>query len=254
MDESRYKREAQFHDEIFASRGRQATERYYSITHSSSKAFYRNYLAATCKNKRVLEFGCGPDSHWERIAIDGGHVTGIDLSPVAVALNSGKQAQTSSVAHFCVMNAELLAFADGSFDLVCGNGILHHLDLHAAHKELARVLSPTGSAIFLEPLGHNPIINLYRTLTPQLRTPDEHPLIVADFDLARKYFTKVEIHYFHLTSLAATAVAGMKGFRTTLQMLEALDRWLFRHVKWLQKHAWAAAIILSNPRKSIDSV
>ena len=82
---------------------------------------------------------------------------------------------------------------DDSFDLVCGSGILHHLDLPAAMRELARVLRPSGRAVFMEPLGHNPAINAFRNRTPELRTPDEHPLLGKDLKLCRRYFGSVEV-------------------------------------------------------------
>ena len=77
---------------------------------------------------------------------------------------------------FRVMDAEQLEFADDSFNLVCGSGVLHHLDLNRAYAEVARVLEPTGIGVFEEPLGHNPAINAYRRRTPEMRTVDEHPL------------------------------------------------------------------------------
>jgi len=250
MDQTRYKREAEFHDAVFAEDGRKSTAKFYSITHSSSKAFYRDYLASHCAGKRVLEYGCGADSHSVRIAADGGNVTSIDLSPVAVAINrDGVRTEGGGSASFSIMNAELLAFADSSFDLVCGNGILHHLNLESAYSELARVLKPGGSAIFLEPLGHNPLINLYRKLTPALRTPDEHPLMAVDLAQAQDHFAGTDITYFHLTALAAVPFAGKKGFNTMVSALESFDQTLFRNARWLRKHAWAIAMVLSRPRK-----
>jgi hypothetical protein len=54
-------------------------------------------------------------------------------------------------------------------------------DLSLACSEIARVLRPGGPAIFVEPLGHNPLINAYRKRTPALRTVDEHPPTKARF-------------------------------------------------------------------------
>lgn len=38
---------------------------------------------------------------------------------------------------------------------------------------------------FSEPLGHNPIINWYRNRTPEMRTEDEHPLLIKDIEFAK---------------------------------------------------------------------
>jgi ubiquinone/menaquinone biosynthesis C-methylase UbiE len=64
------------------------------------------------------------------------------------------------------MNAEATTFPDNSFDLICGSSILHHLNLDKACAEIRRILRPDGGAVFIEPLGHNPLINMFRKLTP----------------------------------------------------------------------------------------
>jgi SAM-dependent methyltransferase len=249
-DDKRYEREARFHDHSFAKGKRNPIERFYSITHSSSKAMYREYLKTHCEGRLVLEYGCGADGHSALLSRLGGTVAGIDLSFVAVTLSrDDARRRRDDRSHHCVMNAECLGFADGSFDMVCGMGILHHLDLSCALGEIARVLSPGGTAIFLEPLGHNPAINLYRKLTPDLRTPDEHPLVMADFQQLSKHFGRHDITYFHLTSLAAMPLRRAPGFERLVQKLNRLDQWMFRRFASLRKYAWAAAIILSAPIK-----
>ena len=39
---------------------------------------------------------------------------------------------------------------------------------------------------------HNPALNLFRKMTPHLRTPDEHPLMMSDLQLARTGFRSIE--------------------------------------------------------------
>src|ERR1051325_3406723 len=147
------------------------------------------------------------------------------------------------------MNAENLAFADNSVDLICGMGILHHLDLGRSFIELSRVLKPGGKAIFLEPLGHNPAINLYRKATPAMRTPDEHPLLMKDFEMARQSFGGVDLTHFHLTSLMAVLVRGAAFFQRVVRGLDSLDQKLFRHSSIARRNAWAVAMGLSSPIK-----
>ena len=98
-------------------------------------------------------------------------------------------------------NAEELTFPDESFDVVIGNGILHHLDLDRALSGIERVLKPGGWAAFREPLGHNPFVNAYRKLTPNQRTDDEHPLLVGDLRTIERYFPGSEHEYFNLLDL-----------------------------------------------------
>jgi SAM-dependent methyltransferase len=124
----------------------------------------------------VLDYGCG--AAWT--SLDGldlpgkcRSLTGIDISDVAVAKATERAARYGAVnARFLEMDAQATTFAGQSFDLIFGFGILHHLDLEKCWCEIARILRPRGVAIFTAPMGHNPIINLYRRRTPELRTPD----------------------------------------------------------------------------------
>ena len=61
------------------------------------------------------------------------------------------------------------------FDIVYGTGILHHLEINKCLNEIHRILKPDGNLLFVEPLGTNPLINLYRKFTPNSRSKDEHP-------------------------------------------------------------------------------
>ena len=182
------------------------------------------------------------------LAQHGAVVTGIDLSPVAIeqAAERAEREGVSGLCEFRLMDAERLEFPESSFDLVCGSGILHHLDLSPALSEVARVLRPGGHAVFVEPLGHNPAINLYRRRTPELRTEDEHPLLMSDLELARAYFGRVEARHFHLLTLLAVPFRRTRAFGAALGVLAAADRALFR-LSIARKHAWTVVITLSRP-------
>jgi SAM-dependent methyltransferase len=146
------------------------------------------------------------------------------------------------------MNAEATTFADGRFDAVVGSGILHHLDLDAAAAELARILDPRGTAVFLEPLGHNPLVNLYRRLTPDLRTEDEHPLRVEDLRRLHWDFAEVDVTFHVLTALAAVPVTRFGRLGSLVARgLDRLDRVLFRLVPPLRRFAWIVVIRLRRP-------
>lgn len=103
---------------------------------------------------------------------------------------------------FHLMDAHDLQFADGYFDVVFGNSILHHLDFCRALDEIRRVLKPDGRIVFFEPLGINPISKVVRALTPQARTPDERPLGFAELRQLRERF-HCRFHHQQLLSVPA---------------------------------------------------
>lgn len=249
MSEARKEREARFHDEVFTDERRSHLWSSYYAIEKVSVGFYERYLQRHCRGADVLEYGCGVHSRAFLLADHGARrVVGIDISPVAVDRQQARAADGGfEQASFEVMDAEQLSFEDDRFDLVCGTAILHHLDLDRAYPEISRVLRPGGRAIFTEPLGHNPAINLYRRRTPDLRTPDEHPLLIHEITDAHRWFGEVRIRFFHLGTFLAVPFRGFRAFEPLLGGLAAFDRALFRAVPPVRRYAWQVAVELSLP-------
>lgn len=246
VDQDRKRRERDFHNRRFSEDSREVASRFYSVV-GASNSYYRNLARQVSRGKRVLEYGCGPGAVTPMLAREAALVAAIDISDVAV-LEARKQTNSAGEARavYCVMDAEKLGFAAGSFDAVCGRAILHHLNVERSLEEVARVLREDGVAIFYEPLGHNPVINLYRKLTPAIRTADEHPLVRRDFMIARKFFGRVDVRFFGLFSLLAVPFRGTAFFDGLVRALDAVDRAAFC-LPGLRWWAWTCVFVLSNP-------
>jgi SAM-dependent methyltransferase len=213
---------------------------------------YRQFLKAHCAGKRVLEYGCGENSVAPFLMENrADSFVGIDISDVAIeqAKQSALHKEKAGSIRYFLMNAEELDFEDNSFDLICGIAILHHLDLEKAYREIARTLARDGAAIFLEPLGHNPFINLYRRLTPHLRTQDEHPLLMNDIRAAESHFGRVDIRSYNLFSLLSLACCGTFVFPGVRRFFNAVDQGVFAAVPLARRYAWTTSMILTAPRK-----
>lgn len=245
-EQDRLKRERAFHNATFASSARSSVKKYYTAA-EAARSFYRDNISQSPPGSKALEYGCGPGSQAFSLAASGVEVTGIDISEVAI-----DQAKTTATSQglnidFKTMNAEALSFPGGCFDLICGSGILHHLDLEVAYAELARVLKPSGRAVFLEPLGHNPLINAYRALTPKLRTEDEHPLLMRDLKTASEHFGEVGAHHFTMLSLAAS-FAPMLRRTKVIAALDRADQTLFRAMPFMRRYSWIVVLDLRKSR------
>jgi ubiquinone/menaquinone biosynthesis C-methylase UbiE len=252
MEDISIQREKQFHELYYKNpENRDAKTRgFYSITASVNND-YRDYLFQNCTGATILEYGCGTGSYAFTLSHNGAQkVVGIDISEVAIeqATEKARKLRCADRASFLQMNAESLQLSADSFDIVCGTSILHHLDLNKALASITQVLHKEGKAIFIEPLGHNSMINLYRRLTPSIRSADEHPLLRSDFALIGQYFNKVEISYYYLSTLLAVPLAGLPGFNKLVAGLETLDRTLFK-MPLLSNQAWIALIKLQQPVK-----
>jgi SAM-dependent methyltransferase len=250
----RYARERAFHD-ILVEGATRSADRFYIVNQSSS-SYYRDLLLQEAKRAsqsgppRILELGSGAGAYSSRALAAAGYASlGIDLSESSVraAIQRARAEFPEIPLEYREMNAEQLEFHDDSFDLVCGTGVIHHLDLERAYSEAARVLRPGGAALFAEPLGHNPLINAYRRLTPEQRTDDEHPLKLDDIRLAERYFGRVEMRFFHLFVLAATPLAKTRAFEVVRRTLDRLDNALFATVAPARRLAWQVVLRLTVP-------
>lgn len=237
MTTTNVEREKEFHNRRFTHDPRVKVQRFYAVQQSFYRA-YDQYLMTYFPEKNVLELGCGALSRAMEMAHLTKHFTAIDISEVAIQQSTERAAQfnLTDKMTFYVMNAEELKFSDGTFDVVVGSGIIHHLNIQNAMKEVHRVLRPKGVAIFAEPLGHNPVINLFRKLTPKLRSPDEHPLLKKDLDFIQKLFPNPTYTFY---ALATPYVAFFPKVLhpVLLPIAEFKDKVLLK-IPYLQLWAW----------------
>lgn len=215
MTEDRKNKEAQLHDKLrdeklkgdFLEFERLTSNlKFYSVTKRSSD-FIKKKMLKDYQGKKVLDYCCGEGEVSVSLAKQGIEIIGIDISDVSIE-KSKKLAAENAVfdrTSFFVMDAEQTTFPDNYFDAVFCGGVLHHLDIEKAFKEIARILKPEGQVICDEPLAYNPAFQLYRKLTPHLRTKweAEHILTKKEIELAGKYFGKVEKKFFHLIYLSS---------------------------------------------------
>jgi SAM-dependent methyltransferase len=251
MPTARKEKEIAFHDKLFGTNNdpRQAIAKYYRTGHKPF-GFYRTLASSYCNGKRLLEYGCGTGSDSLFWVESGATVTGIDISPEAITKAREHAIREGATVDYHVMDAEELQFEESSFDVVVGTGILHHLDSQASYSELSRILGKHGHAVFIEPLGHNALINLYRKYTPSMRTEDEHPLLMKDIQLARYYFDNVEASFFNLFTLLAVPFRNMVGFDLLVNMLNGIDEIVFFMFPFIKRYAWMVVLHLSKPNKS----
>jgi len=249
----RIEKEREFHDERFGGDdgARSGAQKYYAIALEVREYFKNHILECSQRGGNLLEYGCAMGSEQSGDWMDAGcRITGIDISPEAIqrANDAIKGSQYDGLAEYYVMNAEEMTFGDNRFDLIVGSGIIHHLDLNKSFSEIARVMTDNGCAVFNEPMGHNPIINLYRKLTPAMRTDDEHPLLVSDIELMKKYFNVVDVRYFNLFTLMAVPFRKTPFFKQVLSGLKALDNVLFK-IPFFRKYAWNVVLHLEKPKQ-----
>ena len=234
-------REREFHNNRYLDNNRKWLSNVYVFA-KSSKTFFSNMVTNIRSGDNVLEIGCGITSINKNVAEIGANVTIIDISEKAIEITKRKLINDKLNISCMVMDAENLTFNNNSFDLVYGSGILHHLNIEKAITEINRVLKNGGKAIFYEPLGHNILVNLFRGITPSLRTEDEHPLLKEDLRVIKRFFPKTKFYYFYLFSLFCIPFNKISSFERLSNMIERLDKYLNQVFPWLQKYNWITII------------
>ena len=168
-----------------------------------------------------------------------------DLRSFTLALQS--QGRTVKIKNdqieFRVENCENTSLDSNSFDVIYGAGILHHINLKKSLEEIDRLLKKDGVVIFTEPMGTNPIINIYRKFTPKARSDDEVPLSFKDIDLIKSVFKNSNIKYYgFLTLIFLPLYKGKKRKNYKIyEILYKMDSVIFK-IKFLRFLAWSVLI------------
>ena len=237
------KRERDFHDNLHKGEGERFENRFYKALGNMFIDFDQE-IQNDCKNKNILDYGCGIGLNTEKyLKYLPKKITGVDISEISLqkARKRVKLYENQKV-EFKQDNCENLSLENESFELVYGTGVLHHLKLDLAIKEIARVLKKDGKIIFVEPLGTNPIINLYRWMTPKARSQDEHPFNEKDFAFMRNYFKDLKIKYYGFLTLIFYPFYGNQSSSKFFNLLSNFDQYLFKS-RFLRKFAWSALIV-----------
>ena len=254
--DGRLQKEARFQDEVMLralSGERGLRDRFYFI---NAEAYLKyTSLLEGLVGRRVVVVGCS-DGGVTPLARQKAFVEGIDISAVSINMLrvAIEKEGLTQYATARVMNAEALEYPDASIDVISCSGVLHHLDTDRALKSWARCLKDDGCVVLFEPLALHPVAAFFRWLTPGMRTPDEHPLRARDFKLMQRYFARMELSYYGLTTVICAAIAMIPGATTISQKLlpkfEAFDRWLIRTFPLIRHCCWLTVGRLQSPRRT----
>jgi ubiquinone/menaquinone biosynthesis C-methylase UbiE len=234
-------REKEFHNKLQSSSVGRFENIFYKAIYNSNQDFF-DFLKLNTNNSVVLDYGCGIGNSLEQVVnFKPKKITGIDISEISIE-KAKKNFDAYTKIELLVDNCEKTKFEENTFDIVYGTGILHHLNFEICLDEIQRILKPGGRFLFIEPLGTNPFINLYRKLTPKSRSVDEHPLVENDLNLIKNRFQKVKIKYYGFLTLIFFPFYSSPKNSLIFKILKNTDQFLFK-INIFRKFAWSIMIV-----------
>jgi 2-polyprenyl-3-methyl-5-hydroxy-6-metoxy-1,4-benzoquinol methylase len=178
--------------------------RYHEPEHTWFNKEFRFQLLGNLRGKQVLDVGCGDGTNSVLMAKYGAQVTGVDISPGSIELCK-QRAQLDGVesqTRFLCSPMETVSLPEESFDIIWGDGILHHLipELDTVMHQLMRWAKPGALFVFSEPVSLTPWLRKLRKGVPihTHATPDERPLEKAELSIILRHLPGLEMKWFHL--------------------------------------------------------
>lgn len=216
------------------------------------------------KGKRILDIGCGAGESSVYFALQGADVTALDVSEkminTVIAL-----AKTHNVTVKTIISDVMeMENTNETYDIVYGNGVLHHFQNHRKCLEIIyQVLTKSGVAAFIEPLTHNPIINIYRKIATEVRTEDEKPFKIIELEeMFTKQFDSFEHEEFWFFTMAIflkfflvdrvhpnkerywkKIIKEADKLEPLYEKLNKLDNMFLNSLPFLKRYCWNSVII-----------
>lgn len=218
------------------------------------------------RGRELLDVGCGLGEASVYFALEGARVVATDVSPGMCDAAQRLAARHGTTIETHVSAAEDLGLGDRMFDVIYTGNTLHHVDIPATMDRLLKHLRPGGVFVSWDPVAYNPLINVYRRIATQVRTPDEHPLRLSDIRAVRRRFASSEVRWFWCTTLLVfvwMAVGQRRSpnrerywkkvvdeadtWQSVYRPLERIDRILLTCLPFLRPLCWNVVIVGRTP-------
>jgi 2-polyprenyl-3-methyl-5-hydroxy-6-metoxy-1,4-benzoquinol methylase len=218
------------------------------------------------RGKTLLDVGCGLGEASVYFALEGARVTATDVSPGMCDTTRRLAAAQGTQLETHVSAAEDLRLGDRQFDIIYVGNTLHHVDLATTMDRLLPHLRDDGVFVSWDPVAYNPLINIYRAVATEVRTPDEHPLRLRDIRAITSRFETAEKRWFWFSTLSIFVCMVVVQFRNPnkvrfwkkvideadrwrwlYQPLEKLDTFALAWLPFLRPLCWNIAIVGRRP-------
>jgi SAM-dependent methyltransferase len=239
-------------ERVQTAAGSEGLERELAFSDSPDQVEARAFLGGG-GGRVCLEIGSGLGANAVRLSEDFSMVIATDLAidRLREMRNSLPDAVGSKIFPVAC-RGEHLPFRDGVIVAAFSRSVLIHTDVELAAAECRRVLAPGGRIGFVEPLRHNPLVNLYRnTLAPAIWKSIPSYFDQEEIGAVEASFPGVEEKRFYLAGFLAFAwqyaLPCRWLFYLSLRILGAVDATIFGIFPGAKKFAWFTVLTAVRP-------
>ena len=201
-------------------------------------------------SKHVLDYACGKGAWAVYYALTGAtRVDGFDISETAIRRGRERVERQGlgRTVELKAMDATRLEYPDDTFDIVIGDGVLHHvIKYDGVFAELHRVMKPGATAYFREGLADFPVFRLWWIIKGEVPAGDV-PIFSREIQERAAMFSGVAIHgdTFLYSAKAFLWKPNPDAFRrAVLRTLKGADYLLFAACPPLRKWGSFSYIVL----------
>ncbi|MCK9595076.1 MAG: class I SAM-dependent methyltransferase [Candidatus Omnitrophica bacterium] len=206
------------------------------------RALFKNAIRKMSGPVKVLDVGCGFGQYVFALDREFGkerklEFQGVDIDPVNLyCCGLKKDKYKADNVSFGLGNAESLAFADGSFDIIISTELLEHLkEPGRALAEFYRVLKPDGTAIITTPNDSNMVVRLKNMFGRIFRRKTSDRMNEADSEASKAEYRKVGFGHI-----------SVKGLREWIRILSDSG--------FKTEHIKRGSLLLGTPRQDVKRV
>jgi len=197
---------------------------------------------------RALDVGCGPGYYTHQVKqLGADYVLGYDISEHYIA-KAQRQYGIPGELEFRTHSAH--DPVEGTFDVVCGFAVLHHLDFRGFLQDAYdRNLKPGGTMVFWEPMSH-PVILAFHKIVRSAHSDDEWPLLPKDVRWMHDTFDHVVVRPVNLAAMftnAASSFLFAAPDNPLSRLGDRIDRFLERRRR-LAPFGQMGIIVIEKPR------
>ena len=181
-----------------------------------------------------MDIGCGSGISSQNLHFYGAsYVLGIDISERFIS--EAKKREIKGRLEF--LNRDLMSPIEGTYDIIFGRAILHHIDYKVVLKSLYYSnLNYGGIMVFMEPLGSNLLIRLSKFIVKSAHTPDEKPFFRQDLRWLRENFWNFEMYPINYPSLVfgiLSSIIFSNPHNYLMRLSDKINFWLGKKVRLL---------------------